>query len=132
MALRYDVLHNRYQNVRYNTASHVDYESLLQSKSDLLTIDETYEVTKLFAYKLRSAYAGVAVSLLSMPLLGRIPAFAGLHGYTRGLVRAAVLVLPWTIPSLYYGSRINHLMDSAVDRRLNEFYVNPVSRQFVI
>lgn len=132
MALRYDAFHNRYQNVRYNTASHVDYETLLQSKSDLLTIDETYEVTKLFAYKLRCAYAGVAVSVFSMPLLNRIPAFVGLHGYTRGLVRAAVLVLPWTIPSYYYGNRINNLMDSAVDRRLNEFYVNPISRQFVI
>ena len=132
MALRYDTKHNRFRNVRYNTPHNVDYETLMQSNKELLTIDETYELTYLLSGKMKMGLAGGAVSLLSIPMLGRVPKFVGLHGYTRAFVRAAFLILPWYIPSRYFGTKINQLVDSAVDRRLQEFYVNPISRQFVI
>lgn len=132
MALRYDPIHNRFRNVRYNTPSHVDYETLLQSRSDLLTIDENYEVTQLLKAKTKATAGGLGLSVLVQPLLGKVPAFVGLHGYSRALVRAAWLVLPWLVSSRYYAHQINKIMDSAIDRRLQEFYVNPISRQFVI
>jgi len=132
MALRYDALHNRFQNIRYNTAHKVDDESLRRSRSMLLTIDENYEVAKLLNTKVRFSAAGVVVGILGQLLLKRMPAFSHLHGYTRGFVRAACLVLPWAVPSRYYAYQINQANGSAMENRLHEFYVNPISRKYVI
>ena len=132
MALRYDALHNRFQNLRYNTAHKVDDESLRRSRSMLLTMDENYEVAELLDTRSWFSTAGLVVGILGQPLLKRTPAFSRLHGYTRALVRVAWLVLPWAVPSRYYAYRINQAIDSALERRLHEFYVNPISRKYVI
>lgn len=132
MALRYDALHNRFQNLRYNTAHKVDDESLRRSRSKLLTMDENYEVTELLKTKVSFSAAGVVVGILGQLLLTRMPAFSRLHGYTRGFVRGAWLVLPCAVPSRYYAYLINQAYNSAMESRLHEYYVNPISRKYVI